>query len=124
LRYIPLIILIVLCLRPIGAAGDSLYGFQPIVNEISLYQNVSDDGENLGQTLQIISINEFRLVATFNLEFTADFNRKLTPGEKSDHYFEIGLVKPVWKKLSANYQRIHGTFISQPVNQFGVRWSF
>jgi hypothetical protein len=107
-----------------GKAAENAYGIAPIVNEISLYQNSADDGTNLGQTLQIISINEIRLGTTFNLEFTADFNRKMTPGEDTDYYIEIGLVKPVWKSLSANYQRIHGTFISDPVNQFGLRWSF
>jgi len=105
-------------------AGENKLNFQPIVNEVSLYQNTSDDGDNFGQTLQIVSINEFRVVTTFSFEFTADFNRKLTPGEDHDYYMEIGIVKPVWKKLSANYQRIHGTFVSDPVNQFGVRWSF
>ncbi len=118
------IILSVVCFATSVSAGDDSLGFQPIVNEVSVYQNGSDDGKNLGQTLQIISINEFKLVTTFNLEFTADFNRKSTPGEDDDYYIEVGIVKPVWKKLSANYQRIHGTFISDPINQFGVRWSF
>lgn len=114
---------VVLC---VGAcvAGENTLGFSPIVNEVSLYQNTSDDGDNFGQTLQIVSINEFRLITTFNFEFTADFNHKLTPGKDDDYYIEVGIVKPVWKKLSANYQRIHGTFIEDPINQFGVRWSF
>ena len=124
MRNIIAIVLSVICLTVIGLAGDDTFGFQPIVNEVSLYQNASDSGDNFGQTLQVVSINEFKLVTTFNFEFTADFNRKMTPGEDSDYYIEIGFVKPVWKKMSANYQRIHGTFIGDPVNQFGVRWSF
>lgn len=105
-------------------AGDDSIGFGPIVNEVSLYQNSSDDGDNLGQTLQIVSINSFNIFTDFSIEFTADFNRHLTPGKDRDYYLEIGIVKPVWKSLSANYQRIHGTFVDDPVNQFGVRWSF
>jgi hypothetical protein len=107
-----------------GQADEGPLDFTPIVNEVSVYQNSSDDGDDLGQTLQIVSINEIKLGTTFNLEFTADFNRKMTPGEDKDYYLEISLVKPVWKKLSVNYQRIHGTFIADPVNQFGMRWSF
>ena len=118
-----------ICIMGFGMAGSAqadngLLGFSPIVNEISIYQNSSDEGDNLGQTLQIISINEIKLGTAFNLEFTADVNRRMTPGEDEDYYLEISLVKPVWKKLSVNYQRIHGTFIADPVNQFGVRWSF
>ena len=120
---------IVICIVSLGMPGlghtdDGPLDFAPIVNEVSVYQNSSDDGDNLGQTLQIISINEIKLGTTFNLEFTADFNRRMTPGEDEDYYLEISLVKPVWKKLSVNYQRIHGTFITDPVNQFGMRWSF
>ena len=118
-----------ICIMSFGITGpaqadDGPLGFAPIVNEVSVYQNSSDDGDNLGQTLQIISINEIKLGTVFNLEFGVDFNRRMTPGEDRDYYLEIGLVKPVWKKLSVNYQRIHGTFIADPVNQFGVRWSF
>ena len=108
----------------LGHTDDGPLDFAPIVNEVSVYQNSSDEGNDLGQTLQIISINEIKLGTTFNLEFTADFNRRITPGEDEDYYLEISLVKPVWKKLSVNYQRIHGTFIADPVNQFGIRWSF
>jgi hypothetical protein len=129
MKEIGAILIMIICFIPevtaqSGMSDDNIYGFAPIVNEISLYQNSSDDGDNLGQTLQIVSINEVRLGTTFNIEFTADFNRKMTPGEDRDYYLELGLVKPVWKNLSANYQRIHGTFISDPVNQFGLRWSF
>jgi hypothetical protein len=116
--------LTVFCVGWSARADDSPLDFSPIVNEISIYQNSSDDGDNLGQTLQIVSINEIKLGTTFNLELTADFNRRMTPGENEDYYLEISLVKPVWKRLSVNYQRIHGTFMADPVNQFGMRWSF
>ncbi len=112
------------CVAWSARADDGPLGFAPIVNEVSVYQNSSDEGDDLGQTLQIISINEIKLGTAFNLEFTADFNRRMTQGEDRDYYLEISLVKPVRKKLSVNYQRIHGTFIADPVNQFGVRWSF
>lgn len=108
----------------ISTAGGNNFGFQPMVNEISLYQNNSQAGHNLGQTLQIISINTVKVGTAFNIEFTADFNRHLTPGTNREYYLEIGLVKPVWQKLSVNYQRVHGTFVCEPVNQFGLRWSF
>ena len=105
-------------------AGDSPLNFTPLVNEISVYQNVADDGDDLGQTLQIISINAFDILTDFSIEFTADFNRNMTPGEDQDYYLEFSIVKPVWEKMSVNYQRIHGTFMAEPVNQLGVRWSF
>lgn len=124
MRYIITGLISLLLYTPSAHSQDAAIGVSPIVNEVSVYQNSSDDGDNLGQTLQIVSINEIRMGLTFNLEFTADFNRKLTPGKNSDYYLEIGLVKPVWKELSVNYQRIHGTFVAEPVNQFGVRWSF
>ena len=104
--------------------GENSVAFFPLVNEVSIYQNVSDNGDDLGQTLQIVSINSIKLIYQFNVEFTADFNRKFTEGEDHDYYLEFGLVKPVWKKLSVNYQRIHGTFIPDAVNQFGMRYSF
>jgi Fe-S cluster biosynthesis and repair protein YggX len=114
----------VFCMAWFAQADDGPLDFSPIVNEVSIFQNSSDEGDNLGQTLQIIFINEIKLGTAFNLEFTADFNRRMTPGENEDYYLEISLVKPVWKKLSVNYQRIHGTFMADPANQFGVRWSF
>lgn len=124
MKYAVMSIVTMLSLVNSASSQDSALGVTPIVNEVSVYQNSSDDGDNLGQTLQIVSINEIKMGVTFNLEFTADFNRKLTPGKDSDYYLEIGLVKPVWRDLSVNYQRIHGTFMAEPVNQFGVRWSF
>jgi hypothetical protein len=122
-QYI-LIISVLVSAISVAEGGENPLGFTPISNEISLYQNSSDDGDNLGQTLQLVLINTVDIGTEIGIEFTADFNRKMTPGEDNDYYLEIGLVKPVWKKLSVNYQRIHGTFIVDPVNQFGVRWRF
>ena len=119
--------LIMLATMMIWAAADAgVYppGFTPVSNEVSLYQNSSDDGDNLGQTLQLVFINVVDIGTEIGVEFTADFNRKLTPGKSRDYYLEFGLVKPVWKRLSVNYQRVHGTFVDDPVNQFGVRWRF
>lgn len=109
-----------------NAANGGVYppGFTPVSNEVSLYQNSSDDGDNLGQTLQIVFINVVDIGMEIGVEFTADFNRKLMPGKDRDYYLEFGLVKPVWGRLSVNYQRIHGTFVNDPVNQFGIRWRF
>lgn len=117
-------VIIILALTGPAYGDDYPLGFSPISNEVSFYQNSSDDGDNLGQTLQLVFINSFDIGTELGVEFTADFNRKMTPGEDYDYYLEFGLVKPVWKKLSVNYQRIHGTFVSDPVNQFGVRWRF
>jgi len=105
-------------------AEDAVFSFQPLVNEVSLYKNFLDDGDDAGQTLQIVAINSVKIYTEFSFEFTADFNRKLTPGTNHDYYMEIGIVKPVWKKVSANYQRIYGTFVDKPINQIGVRYSF
>jgi hypothetical protein len=99
-------------------------GFQAITNEVSFYQNLFDDGEDAGRTLQIVSINSFKLLTWFSLEFTYDFNRDLAWKGKDDYYYELGLVKPVWKKLSVNYQRVDGTFVEKPFSQIGVRYSF
>jgi len=117
-------IIIIVAFYGAARGGDDRLDFSPISNEVSLYQNGSDDGDNLGQTLQVVFINTVTIGTELGVEFTADFNRKMTPGEDYDYYLEFGLVKPVWKKLSVNYQRIHGTFVSDPVNQFGVRWRF
>jgi len=102
----------------------SKFGFQPLTNEVSIYQNYSDDGGNSGQTLQVIAINSFKILTDFMIEFTADFNRKLTSGYDSDYYIEIGIVKPVFKRISLNVQRIYGTFVCREINQVGFRFSF
>jgi hypothetical protein len=113
-----------MAVQGLAYGGEFPLGFSPISNEISLYQNSSDDGDNLGQTLQLVFINAVDIGTELGIEFTADFNRDMTPGEDYDYYLEFGLVKSVWKKLSVNYQRVHGTFIDDPVNQFGLRRRF
>ena len=99
-------------------------GFYPISNEISYYRNYDDSGEKRGQTLQIISINSFKLLTSFNFEFTADYNFDLTPGLDRDHYVELSLVKPVTSFLSLNVQRVISTFEPESINQFGLRLVF
>ena len=98
-------------------------GFWPIANEVSYFFNRDDLGTNRGRTLQIVSINAFRLVTDFSFEFTADYNYRLTPGYNEDHYVELSLVKPVCSYLSVNVQRIYAKFEPTPVNQVGVRLS-
>lgn len=109
---------------PSWESPNGKIGFFPISNELSLYQNYDDSGENRGRTLQIISINSFRLLTSFNFEFTADYNYDLTPGLAEDHYVELSIVKPVGSIVSFNIQRILSSFEPEPVNQFGVRLSF
>jgi len=98
-------------------------GIYPITNEISFYKNVDDDGNNRGETIQVIAINTIKIWTEFNFEFTGDFNWGMSP-ENDDHYIELSLVKPVGNNISVNYQRIISTFESEPVNQFGLRLSF
>lgn len=99
-------------------------GFYPISNEVSYYRNYDDTGEKRGQTLQIISINAFRIWTDFSFEFTADYNFDMTPGLNRDHYVELSLVKPLTPFVSLNYQRVLSTFEPEPINQFGVRLVF
>ncbi len=99
-------------------------GFEKLVNEVSFYQNRYDDFVNAGQTLQIVSINSFNLVTRFNLEFTYDLNYNLEKKDDFTYYLEFGVVKEIFPRFSINYQRIHGTFVDKPVNQFGIRFSF
>jgi len=98
----------------------------PISNEVSFYRNVDDDGVDRGRTLQIISINMFNIGTDFIVEFTGDFNWDAVMSREPDYdyYIELSLVKPVYKSLSLNYQRIYGTFADGPINQFGIRVSF
>ncbi len=109
---------------PSWEAPSGKFGFYPISNEISLYKNLDDAGENRGTTVQFVLINSFRLFTNFSLEFTADYNFDYTAGLDDDHYVEIGLVKPLTGILSVNYQRVITTFEPDPINQFGVRMSF
>jgi len=95
----------------------------PYTNEISYFTNIDDAGESRGTTLQVISINGFTIGTDFIFEFTGDFNWDLDLYEDHDYYLELSLVKPVYKSLSVNYQRIYGTFVNEPINQFGLRLS-
>lgn len=95
----------------------------PFTNEISYFKNIDDLGNSRGTTLQVISINGFNLGTDFVFEFTGDFNWGLDPDFDNDYYIELSIVKPVYKKLSVNYQRIYGTYYSPPINQFGIRIS-
>ncbi|SYZ74654.1 exported hypothetical protein [Candidatus Zixiibacteriota bacterium] len=98
-------------------------GFYPITNEVSFYQNVDDPGRDRGQTLQVVSINTFKLLTRFNFEFTADFNWGFSYLPR-DHYMELSLVKEFVPRLSLNYQRIISSFEEKSINQFGLRISF
>ena len=109
---------------PSWEAESGNFGFYPIVNEISLYQNYDDNGDNRGKTIQIISINSFRLITDFNFEFTGDFNYDFTPGYDNDHYIELSIVKPIGSMFSLNVQRIIATLEVKSINQFGFRLSF
>jgi hypothetical protein len=99
------------------------FDLSPLTNEISLYKNADDSLDDLGETLQLISINSIKALTWFNLEFTGDLNWNMSEGEDFDYYIEIGLVKQLTGKLSVNYQRIHGTFVPKPINQVGLRLS-
>lgn len=118
---------------PTWESKSGRIGFYPISNEISYYRNYDDSGEDRGQTLQIISINSFKLLTSFNFEFTADYNWDysyadpfdLAAGMNArDHYVELSLVKPVTSFLSLNIQRVISTFEPEPINQFGLRLVF
>jgi len=110
-----------------ASAQSSSTGFKPsvtpITNEISYYKNIDDLGNSRGTTLQIISINEFHVFTNFIFEFTLDRNWDLDLYEYHDYYLELSVVKPVYRSLSLNYQRIYGTFVTEPINQFGIRLS-
>jgi len=89
-----------------------------------VYANVDDSGANRGHTLQLVLINSFKVLTSFTIEFTADYNYDLTPGLKEDHYVELSFVKPVTSFVSVNYQRVISTFEPESINQFGVRLVF
>lgn len=109
---------------PSWEAPSGKLGFYPISNEVSFYRNVDDAGVDRGETLQIVSINSFKLWTSFNFEFTGDFNFDYTPGLEDDHYIELSIVKPITSIVSLNVQRVISTFEPEPVNQFGVRLVF
>ncbi len=99
-------------------------GFQPISNEISLYRNFDDTGDERGHTVQIVAINSLTIFTNFNFEFTADYNFDMAPGLDRDHYVELSLVKPVTSFVSLNIQRIVSSFEPESINQVGVRLVF
>lgn len=118
---------------PSWESASGKLGFYPISNEVSIYKNYDDSGDDRGETFQIISINSFKLYTTFSFEFTGDFNWKYShvdPGDLSagknnhDYYIELSVVKPVTELVSLNIQRIMATFEEEPINQFGVRLCF
>ena len=110
---------------PSWEASSGKVGFWPICNELSIFKNVNDRGDDRGQTLQIVSINSLKLLTSFNFEFTADFNFDYYSDVNSYHYIELSLVKPVTSLISVNAQRVICNLEDEePVNQFGVRFSF
>ncbi len=107
----------------LAATLKSNIGFTKLVNEVSFYQNTDGEFNGLGRTLQIISINSFKLFTDFTFEFTGDFNWEMDTYENYDYYIELSIVKPIYKMLSLNYQQIHSTFWECTVHQFGIRLS-
>lgn len=114
---------LVFCLAFAVASAIGKSAVFPITNEISFYKNVDDAGKSRGRTLQLVSINAFHCLTDFSVEVTGDFNWNYDVCKKQDYYLELSLVKPVYKALAVNYQRIYGTFVPEPINQFGVRLS-
>ncbi|MCK4302487.1 MAG: hypothetical protein KAW91_06915 [candidate division Zixibacteria bacterium] len=118
---------------PSWEASSGKFGFYPISNELSAYQNYDDAGKDRGRTLQIVSINSLKLFTNFSFEFTADYNWDfsyadpfdLSAGKNNhDYYIELSIVKPLTGALSVNVQRIIATFEAESVNQVGLRLSF
>jgi hypothetical protein len=105
-------------------APAQTFTFEKISNELSLYQNYSDEIDTRGQTVQVVAINRVRIGWWFQTEFTADFNYDYDKAKAWDYYLEIGIVKSLFRGLSINYQRIEGTFVAKPTNQVGLRWTF
>lgn len=121
MRKLGLAILAVVFISSLSTAQE--LDFAPVSNEMSFFKNTDDDFDELGETLQIVSINSFKAITWFNFEFTGDFNWGMSEIEDYDYYIELSLVKPVTSRLSVNYQRVYGTFLSEPINQFGLRLS-
>jgi len=118
---------------PSWEAPSGKLGFFPISNEISFYKNYDDACEDRGQTMQIVSINSFKILTTFNFEFTGDFNWRysyidptnISLGKNNyDYYLELSIVKPLTSFFSLNVQRIIATFEEESINQYGFRLSF
>ena len=120
---------IVLMLMVIGVLGTihaqaRAFTFEKISNELSLYQNYTDRATTRGQTVQVVAINRFQLGWWFQTEFAADFNYDYDKPNKWDYYYELGVMKSLVGGLSVNYQRVKGTFVTEPINQIGLRWRF
>ncbi len=98
------------------------FDFMKISDEVSYYFNSEDDFDERGRTLQIVAINQVKIGRWFQVEFTGDFNWDVTLDVDYDYYIEVGVVKTVWKNFSVNYQRIYGSFIDEPLNQWGIRF--
>lgn len=105
-----------------SAFAEKPFGFEKLSDEISFFANTNDEFDTQGRTLQVVAINNVKIGTWFQIEFTGDFNWDMTPGEDYDYYIEVGVVKPIWKNFSLNYQRVYGTFIDDPVNQWGIRF--
>jgi hypothetical protein len=118
-----MIVLVTLILSTAAVGQEPTGVITPIANNVSFYKNVDDLGRSRGTTLQIVLINSVRIVTDFTVEITGDLNWDLDWYEDHDYYVELSLVKPIYKSLSVNYQRIYGTFVDKPINQFGVRLS-
>ena len=123
MRVVILVFIVFILYQP-AFTQEKVLDFQPLVNDISVYKNFLDNGEDAGQTLQVISINQLKFKWWFQFELTADFNRHVTPGYTSDYYLEAGVLTYVTKRFAVNYQRVYGTFVGKPINQIGVRCSF
>jgi len=121
MRFLLFLLMTVMLMCNAAMADD--FAMSRITNEVSFYKNTNDSFKELGQTLQIVSINSFKTFTWFNVEFTGDFNWDMTEYQDYDYYIEVGIVKEITPHLSVNYQRIYGTFVSEPVNQFGLRLS-
>lgn len=109
---------------PTLESNSKQIGFYPVSNEVSVYWNFDDAGDDRGRTLQLVLLNGVKLYTDFTIEFTGDFNWDYTTGLNRDHYMELGVVKPITSYFSINVQRVMSTFVERPVNQFGVRFRF
>ncbi len=118
---------------PSWEAPSGKFAFHPISNELSIYRNYDDAGNDRGRTLQIVSINSLKLLTSFCFEFTADLNWDFSyanPFDPSagknnhDYYIELSIVKPLTGALSVNVQRSIATFEAESINQVGLRLSF
>ncbi len=113
-----------ICLIRAASVEAQTFTFEKISNELSLYQNYTDDIYSRGQTVQVVAINRFQIGWWFQAEFTADFNYDYDKAKAWDYYLEFGVAKQLVGGLSVNYQRVEGTFVMEPTNQIGLRWTF